>query len=79
MDDKIIAIFCLCDDLLKAMHHPDVGRPKTAKKVRCSYPECGPRHEGPIPISVPIRFGGACPFALHYPGQPDSTRVQRPG
>jgi DDE family transposase len=21
MDDKIIAIFCLCDDLLKAMHH----------------------------------------------------------
>ena len=23
MDDKIIAIFCLCDDLLKAMHHPE--------------------------------------------------------
>ena len=22
MDDKIIATFCLCDDLLKAMHHP---------------------------------------------------------
>jgi len=21
MDDKIIATFCLCDDLLKAMHH----------------------------------------------------------
>jgi hypothetical protein len=23
MDDKIIAIFCLCDDLLKAMHHQE--------------------------------------------------------
>src|SRR5215510_11255932 len=23
MDDKIIATFCLCDDLLKAMHHPE--------------------------------------------------------
>ena len=23
MDDKIIAPFCLCDDLLKAMHHPE--------------------------------------------------------
>src|SRR5262249_5715160 len=23
MDDKIIAIFCLCDDLSKAMHHPE--------------------------------------------------------
>jgi len=23
MDDKIIAIFCLCDDLLKVMHHPE--------------------------------------------------------
>ena len=23
MDDKIIAIFCLCDDLLQAMHHPE--------------------------------------------------------
>jgi hypothetical protein len=23
MDDKIIAIFCLCDDLLKAMHHEE--------------------------------------------------------
>jgi hypothetical protein len=23
MDDKIIATFCLCDDLLKAMHHQD--------------------------------------------------------
>jgi hypothetical protein len=23
MDDKIIAIFCLCDDLLKAMHHAE--------------------------------------------------------
>jgi hypothetical protein len=21
MDDKIIATFCLCDDLLKAIHH----------------------------------------------------------
>ena len=56
-----------------------LGRPKTAKKARCSYPECGPRHEVPVPISVPMRFGGACPSELHYPGQPDSTRVQRPG
>ncbi len=24
MDDKIIATFCLCDDLLKAMHHQDL-------------------------------------------------------
>ena len=23
MDDKIIAVFCLCDDLLKAIHHPE--------------------------------------------------------
>ena len=23
MDDEIIATFCLCDDLLKAMHHPE--------------------------------------------------------
>jgi hypothetical protein len=23
MDDKIIATFCLCDDLLKAMHHQE--------------------------------------------------------
>jgi hypothetical protein len=23
MDDKIIAIFCLCDDLLKALHHQE--------------------------------------------------------
>jgi hypothetical protein len=23
MDDKIIATFCLCDDLLKAIHHPE--------------------------------------------------------
>ena len=23
MDDKILAIFCLCDDLLKAMHHQE--------------------------------------------------------
>ena len=23
MDDKIITIFCLCDDLLKAMHHQE--------------------------------------------------------
>lgn len=23
MDDKIIATFCLCDDLLKALHHPE--------------------------------------------------------
>ena len=23
MDDKIIAPFCLCDDLLKTMHHPE--------------------------------------------------------
>ena len=23
MDDTIIATFCLCDDLLKAMHHPE--------------------------------------------------------
>jgi hypothetical protein len=23
MDDKIIATFCLCDDVLKAMHHPE--------------------------------------------------------
>ena len=23
MDDNIIAIFCLCDDLLKAMHHQE--------------------------------------------------------
>ena len=23
MDDKILATFCLCDDLLKAMHHPE--------------------------------------------------------
>ena len=23
MDDKIMAIFCLCDDLLKAMHHEE--------------------------------------------------------
>ena len=23
MDDKIIAIFCLCDDLLQAMHHQE--------------------------------------------------------
>src|SRR5256886_4130929 len=23
MDEKIIATFCLCDDLLKAMHHPE--------------------------------------------------------
>jgi hypothetical protein len=23
MDDKIIGTFCLCDDLLKAMHHPE--------------------------------------------------------
>jgi hypothetical protein len=22
MDDKIIATFCLCDDLLQAIHHP---------------------------------------------------------
>ena len=94
MDDKIVVTFCLCDDLLKAIHHQEdqqchmndaeimttaLGRPKTAKKVRYSYPECGPRHEGPVPISVPSRFGGACPSALHYPGQPDSTRVQRPG
>ena len=57
----------------------EVGRPKTAKKARCSYPECGPRHEVPVPISVPMRFGGACPSELHYPGQPDSTRVQRSG
>src|SRR5215471_21694329 len=56
-----------------------LGRPKTAKKARCSYPECGPRHEVPVPLSVPIRFGGACPSELHYPGQPDSTCVQRPG
>ena len=55
-----------------------LGRPKTARKARCSYPECGPRHEVPVPISVPIRFGGACPSELHYPGQPDSTCVQHP-
>ena len=23
MDDKIIATFCLCDDLLKAIHHQE--------------------------------------------------------
>ena len=23
MDDKIIAIYCLCDDLLQAMHHQE--------------------------------------------------------
>ena len=23
MDDTIIATFCLCDDLLKAIHHPE--------------------------------------------------------
>lgn len=23
MDDKITMTFCLCDDLLKAMHHPE--------------------------------------------------------
>lgn len=23
MDDKLIATFCLCDDLLKAMHHQE--------------------------------------------------------
>jgi hypothetical protein len=23
MDDKIVATFCLCDDLLKAMHHQE--------------------------------------------------------
>ena len=23
MDDKIIVIFCLCDDLLKAIHHQE--------------------------------------------------------
>jgi hypothetical protein len=23
MDDKIIATFCVCDDLLKAMHHQE--------------------------------------------------------
>ena len=26
MDDKIIATFCLCDDLLKAMHHQEDGQ-----------------------------------------------------
>src|SRR5215471_7220172 len=49
-----------------------IDRPKTTKKARCSYPECGPRHEVPVPLSVPIRFGGACPSELHYPGQPVS-------
>ena len=23
MDDKIVVTFCLCDDLLKAIHHPE--------------------------------------------------------
>ncbi len=23
MDDKIIAIFCMCDDLLRAIHHQE--------------------------------------------------------
>ena len=26
MDDKIIATFCLCDDLLKAIHHQEDGQ-----------------------------------------------------
>ena len=26
MDDKIIATFCLCDDLLKVMHHQEDGQ-----------------------------------------------------
>lgn len=28
MDEKIIAIYCLCDDLLQAMHHPEDGQRK---------------------------------------------------
>ena len=58
---------------------PTLGRPKTGKKARFSYPECGPPHHGPVLVSVPIRFRGAWPPELSYPGQPDAMRVQRPG
>src|SRR5215831_4688717 len=50
----------------------ELGRPKTAKKARFSYPECGPRHQVPVSASVPIQFRDACPPELRYPGQPDS-------
>ena len=26
MDEKIIATYCLCDDLLKAMHHQEIRK-----------------------------------------------------
>jgi hypothetical protein len=36
-----------------------LGRPKTVKKTRFSCLECGPRHHIPVPLPLPIRFGGA--------------------
>ena len=31
MDEKIIATFCLCDDLLKAIKHPESAFPSAAQ------------------------------------------------
>jgi hypothetical protein len=37
MDDKIIATFCLCDDLLKAMHHQDDRQCQISTVVICHF------------------------------------------
>jgi len=52
--------------------YSNLGRPKRLKKVRFSCPEFGPRHQVLLSTSVPIRFCGAWPPELRYPGQPDA-------
>jgi len=34
MDEKIIAIYCLCDDLLKAIHHYEDPQQKMTDALR---------------------------------------------
>src|SRR5499427_6847261 len=69
MDDKIIATFCLCDDLLKAMHHQLTFRtlfPGPMRVFRRVLATCfkRPAHsppKAPLAASAPRHHTGVAP------------------